>query len=380
MGNRDEGARAAAGAIAVAALALAGIAFALTPLAQRLDHAFVDQAWRTLRDFDVRSAPDDIVIVGIDEATLRSIPEPPGMWHAALGAALARLAAQQPRAIGLAYPLPERSFESVKPGVDRALFDGLATAVESGPLVAALGIDARTREARAIHTPYLALLGESRLGLDLVARDADGAARRYALLVPTEDGGFPTLVARLCRALERACDEGLIHYALGKPYTYVPLQNLLAMDDPLLLRRLFRDRIVLLGETRAYHDRIEVPVNLAAWESGARTSPAVVVHAQTLRTALAQAAPQPLPRPVPVVLVSLAALLFLMRDWRLAAVTALLAAGAGIAAAALALHAGTQVPIAAFLASLALAPAARAFAARRRQPPPRAAPNIRHIP
>jgi hypothetical protein len=267
MEAHDDGGRSALRAIAVAAIALAGFAFALLPPAERIDAFLLDAEWRILRRFDPRPAPDDIVIVGVDEASVKAIPEPPGLWHAALGRVLAaRLGAAARDGAGV--PLPERSMDGVKPGLDRALFEGLAAAVESGPFVAVLSIDARTRGARNIHLPYLALLGESRLGIDLTARDGDGVARRFSLLVPTEDGGFPTIEGRLCRAMKRACNDGLIHYALGRPYTYVPMKNVLAMTDASLLKRLFHDRIVLIGEAQAFSDRVEVPINLAAWERG----------------------------------------------------------------------------------------------------------------
>jgi CHASE2 domain-containing sensor protein len=367
MEAHDDGGRGAMSAITVAALALAGILFTLLPLTERLDAALLDEQWRILRRFDARPAPDDIVIVGIDEATVRSIAEPPGIWHATLGRALAKLAAARPRAIGLDFPLPERSYDNVKPGLDRALFEGLAAAVESAPFVAVLSIDPRTRAAKTIHLPYLALLGESGLGINLAARDVDGVVRRFSLVVPTEDGGFPTLEGRLCRAMKRECSDGFIHFSLGAPYSYVPLKNLLAMTDTVLLERLFRDRIVLIGETQAFADRIEVPFNLAAWETDARHTPGIVVHAQTLRTALANAAPRQAPRPVVVILLSLAALVFLVRDPRLAAVTALLVAvGTGVAAL-LALRGGVFVPVAAVLATLALAVVARSVMAWRQK-------------
>src|SRR5690348_10425600 len=165
-------------ALAVAALALAGLGFSLTPAAGRLDNFLLDLDWRILRRIDRVPATDELAIVGIDEATLKAIPEPPALWHAALGAALTRIAAARPRAVLLDFPLPERSFDGLRPGLDRALFDGLATAVEAAPFVAPLVIDPRTRGAREIHKPYLALLGESRLGLSLIARDDDGIARR----------------------------------------------------------------------------------------------------------------------------------------------------------------------------------------------------------
>ena len=364
MEAHDDGGRSALRAIAVAALALAGLLFAFTPLAERADAVLLDLQWRTLVRFDARPAPDEIVIVGIDEATVRAIPEPPGLWHAALGRALARIASAKPRAIGLEFALPERSYDGVKPGLDRALFDGLAAAVESGPFVAVLSIDARTRAAKTIHLPFLALLGESRLGINLAARDADGVTRRFSLVVPTEDGGFPTLEGRLCRAMKRSCTDGLIHYALGRPFSFVPLQNLLTMDEG-LARNLFRDRIVLVGEAQAFAGRIEVPVNFAAWEEGGSSSPSVVVHAQTLRTALAGAAPQQTRLPIVVVLLSLAALVYLVRDARMAAMWALLAGLATLVLSVLALRNGTFVPIAPILLTLLLAVAARAWVSRR---------------
>ena len=367
MPNREDGGRSATRALAVAGLALVGLAFALSPLAERIDNVLLDAEWRILRRIDSRPAPDDIVIVGIDEASVKAIPEPPGLWHAALGRALARVASARPRAIALDYPLPERSYDGIKPGLDRALFDGLASAAQSAPFVAALNIDPRTRGARLIHKPYLALLGEARLGLSLVARDADGVARRYSLVVPTEDGGFPTIEGRVCRALKADCGEGLVHFSLGKTYTYVPLKNLLDMTDEALARRLFRDRIVLIGEAQAFSGRIDVPVNLAGWESDAASTPSIVLRAQTLRTALANAAPREASRPLAVLLVSLAALVVLVREWRMTALTALVAAAIAMVAGVVALRAGAFMPLGAAFFTLLLAVAARSAVALRRR-------------
>jgi CHASE2 domain-containing sensor protein len=379
MNEPDGDGRAAMRAFAVAAIALAGFAFSVTPLARLADDALLDRQWRVLRQFDPRPAADDIVIVGIDPATVSAIAEPPGLWHESLGKALARIAASGPRAIALDFPLPDRSYETVKPGLDRALFAGLAAAIRNGPFVATLNIDARTRSAKRIHTPFLALLGEERLGLGLTALDGDGVTRRFSLLVPTEDGGFPTLTGRMCRALKKDCNDGLIHYALGPPLRYVPLKNVLAMPDPALMDKLFRDRIVLIGETQPYGDRIAVPINLASWEAARGDSPGVVVHAQTLRTALLNAAPQEASRPLVVLLLSAAALLFLMRDWRLAAAALVAAAAGSFAAALVALRGGVFLPVAPVFFTLFLAWAALAAGAwrsRRKRTPP--ATNIQH--
>ena len=349
---------------AVFVVASIGLALALSPWAERADALLLDLEWAVLRKFDAKPAPDDIIIVGVDDQTAGTISEPPPLWHESLGMALVRIASAKPRAIGLDLPLPERSLDDVRRGLDRALLVGLAAARENGPFVAALSIDSRTRAARNVHAPFLALLQEERLGIALLARDADGVTRRFSLTLPTEDGAFPTLSGRLCGALSRACDDGLIHYALGAPYRYVPLQQLLRLSDVQALERLFRDRIVLIGTAQRFTGRVDVPVNLAAWETARGDTPSIVVHAQSLRTALLRAAPREAPKPLLAILVLLAAPLALMRDWRLAAVSALLGAIAFFVGATLALRAGLHVPVAGALAALGFALAAvgwRAF-------------------
>jgi CHASE2 domain-containing sensor protein len=352
-------------AFALAAIALAGFLFSLTPLAERLDNAILDAQWRLLRKLETRPAPDDVILVGVDEASLAALPEPPPLWHEALGRALSRVAGAQPRAIAFDLPLPERSFDAVRKGLDQALFTGLVDAARAAPLVAVLGIDPATRGARPIHTPFLAVLEEKRLGLGLAATDDDGVARRFTLLVPTEDGGFPTLTGRLCRELRRECSEGLIDWGLGEPILAVPLKNVLAMGDEALFARLFRDKIVLFGQTQRFVDRVSVPWNLAAWEAGGADSPGVLVHAQILRTALARA-PAEASRPMALVLVTLSALLWVGRRPGLLLVTLSLTLLAAFAASTGLLRAGYQVPLGAVSFTLLLAWIARAVVEWRR--------------
>src|SRR5688500_2652104 len=195
------GGRGASQGLAMVAVALAGLLFWLTPLAETAEARLLDLQWSVLRAFDPRPAPDDIVIVGIDEVTVARIREPVGLWHESLGKALVRIASARPRAIGLDITLPDRSQDHVRAGLDRALLVGLAAARDNGPLVAALSIDARTRGARPIHPPFLAVLREEGLGVGLLARDVDGVTRRFSILIPTEEGGFPTFAGRMCRAL-----------------------------------------------------------------------------------------------------------------------------------------------------------------------------------
>src|SRR5262249_48773629 len=152
-----------------------------------------------------------------------------------------RIASARPRAIALDVALPDRSLDTLHPGLDRALLVGLAAARRNGPVVAALSIDARTRGARPIYAPYLAVLGEDRLGIDLMPRDIDGVTRRFSLAIPTEDGGFPTFAGRVCTRVSHRCSDGLMDFSLGAPLRYVPFHEVLKMRDAERARELFAD-------------------------------------------------------------------------------------------------------------------------------------------
>ena len=303
-------------AFAIAAIAVAGLLLSVTPLDERLDGALLDIEWSLLRKFAPKPASDDTIVVGIDDATVREIDAPPGLWHEPIGRALERIASARPQAIALDLALPERSYESFRAGLDAALARGLVAARANGPIVASVSIDARTRAARPIAPRLLAALGDQGLGIGLLGRDEDGLTRRFSLAVPTEDGAFPTIAGRLCRVLARRCSDGLIDYALGEPFRYVPLREVLASRDADYIGKLFRGRVVFIGDVRP-GERVAVPVNLAGWESGGRLSPSSVVHAQSLRTATA-GAPSEAPKPLQFLLVAGFALLVLVREWRLA--------------------------------------------------------------
>jgi CHASE2 domain-containing sensor protein len=370
MARMEEAARdgrTGAGAFAVLALALAGFAFSLGHWCDRLDLALLDREWALLRAIAPREAPEDIVIVGVDEASLRAVPQPPGAWNQPLGEVLVRIASGKPRAIGLGLALPDRSLDVLGPGLDRALLVGLAAARANGPFVVALPIDASTHAARPIYDPYYVVLGKERLGIDLWPRDDDGVTRRFSLAVPTQDGAFATFDGCLCRMLSGRCREGLIDFSLGAAYRYIPFHEVLAMRDAERVRALFRGRIALIGEAGAHSNRIAAPINLAAWEPAAPDSPAIVLHAQALRTAMLGTAPSEAPRPAAVLLLALAALLVLVRDVRLAIAGAVLGAAALFVLATASLHGGIYLPIGAALATLAAALAA-GIVLRRRSP------------
>jgi CHASE2 domain-containing sensor protein len=170
-----------------------------------------------------------------------------------------------------------------------------------------------------------------------------------------------------------------VNYALGAPLTYVSLKTVLETEDRAALERLFRGRIVLIGETQPYSDRVSVPLNLAGWEPAARDSPAIVVHAQALRTALAGAAPAEASRPLTMLMITLAALVALVSNWRHALAWAVLATAGLLAIEVLALRGAVYIAPSAVLFAAWTAVVFRcvsAWRARRQVHPP--ASNFPH--
>src|SRR5215204_4911682 len=65
-------------------------------LLSRLDNTALDATQRLVRSLSPRSAIENVVIVGIDEGTERSFPEPFALWHRHLGAVLTAIARGRP--------------------------------------------------------------------------------------------------------------------------------------------------------------------------------------------------------------------------------------------------------------------------------------------
>lgn len=84
----------------------------------RAGRAAYDLQMRFLRDGFPRPLADDVVLVGIDDATEQAFPEPIALWHHHFAKLYRGLAAAQPRAVGIDIGLPERSFEGLVKGID----------------------------------------------------------------------------------------------------------------------------------------------------------------------------------------------------------------------------------------------------------------------
>jgi len=336
-----------------------GVALGYVPGVRALDLALLDAKFAVLSRVAPMSSHDDIAIVGIDEATLAAMPEPLALSHRSLGRALAALAQAGPRVVGLDVVLPDRSFDEFAPGADQALIVGLLTLRRSTPVV--LGITTHADGSmRPIHAPLVAAAGA--MGFAELPQDEDGRVRRYDDRLGVGGEPVPTLVGEMARTLGVSAERGIIQYALGPRFDYVPLQQVLQWSDAGRsdeLARRFGGRPVLLGATLPYEDRLRQPVALARWQD-TRDVPGVLVHAQALRTALAHATVTTVPWTLELVVLVLAAALWIVPGWgwRLAALAVLCvgAFGGGVAL----LRAGIEWPLGPLLRVALVAAALRA--------------------
>src|SRR6188474_1694619 len=107
--------------VALVLILLSVAGFYLTPLREQLDLIYLDSTQKVARKTIVRPSSENVVIVGIDEETERRFDEPFALWHRHLGDALAAIARGNPKLVVLDIILPERSYDTIVPGLDAAL-------------------------------------------------------------------------------------------------------------------------------------------------------------------------------------------------------------------------------------------------------------------
>jgi class 3 adenylate cyclase len=343
------------------AIAAAGIALQLAAPVRSLELRLLDAQFAALRALGPKPVLTDVVIVGIDEATLAAFPEPIALWHHRLAGILDALAAARPRAVGVDVELPERSYDFVQPGLDAALLQALHGLRSVAPLVLARGVDEAGR-VKPVYLPFLAVAGADGAGLATWPIDPDSTVRRFDERQGEGGAAVPTLSGVLARRLKAPTAPGLIDFALGPPFRYTPAHDVAAWataGDTAKLRAALGDRVVVVGSVLPYKDRHTIPVALAAWEDST-TAPGVLIHAQALRALLGPGLIAPVPAAIALVVVVLAAALWFAFA-RLAAGAAALAlfAAAALAGSTWLLGRGFQLPVAGALVVAALAAAAR---------------------
>lgn len=243
------------------------------------------RAWRAGQ---VERADPDVRIVGIDQATLDRAGVPIALIHGVLGQALDSISRAGARAIAIDLVLPERSFDQLVPGADAALIRALSRARHRAPLVFVLEPDVSGR-LRAPFAPFVAAVGEHGLVTAQLPVDRDGVVRRFdpRLSAP----GLRTLAGEISYRLGReasAAQPGWIDYTRGAAFSYLPLIDAAEAGPGVeaSMREHFEGRVVVIGSVLPYVDRVAQPVSLLAWEYPDTAPPAVVIHAQLLRSIL----------------------------------------------------------------------------------------------
>jgi class 3 adenylate cyclase len=321
-----------------------------TPWLRRLDLTLLDTQFKLLRTYALRPATNDVVVVGFDEDTTGVLREPITLWHPHLGRFLQAAAGGGAAAIGLDVVLPDRSYEQIVPGYDTKLLTGILIARRTTPIVLALTVD-RAGATRPIYPAFVTAAGNDATGYALLPVDVDGVVRRFHERIEVGDGAVSTLVGQMARKLGRpVVTGGLIDFAAGAAFDFIPLQTVLAWHDAgdaNSLGRAFGGKAVLLGSVLKFEDRLAAPVNLVAWDADAKDAPGVLLQAQVLRNLLNDGLIQPVAAWIPLVLALVAALLWLWAPRPAAAIAVLAIVWAlCVAASTLALARGIELPVA----------------------------------
>lgn len=348
--------------LSVGIILLASIAAGFSWL-DRADHVLLDTQFRLLRQLAPVEMKNDVVVVGMDEATFKQLREPFALWHPHLGKFLQAMALAKPAVLGLDVILPDRSFQFINPSYDQALLRGLlALKASQVPIVLGQSLD-DNGQPRQIFAPYRAVAGEAALASVMVCMDSDGVVRWAGSRACERVEDVATLSGAMAEHLGvKATQYGLIDYSIGKEMGYVPFTQVLEWLENADLKKLhdtFGNRPVLLGVTVQFDDRLRMPVPLAAWEPGNKNVPGVLVHAQNLRTLIAHGLIQEASRGTVLLVCSLAALCWFGRTTRLKLMLVACLIVVTYVMATWLLSSGYFLPVASVVITAALAVAAR---------------------
>lgn len=345
----------------VVVVSLLGALWTWTDPAQRLDLHALDLNFAVAALVRAPSPADEIVVVALDEATLRDWPEPLALMHKHLGALLEILAAHGARAVALDIVLPERSYDGIAPGYDLALIRGILAMRAVGPLVLARTVDDGGEE-RLIFAPFVSAAGPGGSGFALLPLDRDGTVRRFDERLGPGGKEMPTLVGELARRLGLEARPGLIDFT--RPVAIAPISMRTALgwaqaEDFGALRSAFGNKIVFVGALLPFTDQHRVPIALTD-QIAAVATPGTYVHAQALRTLLGEDTIIELPALAAVLAAALCAVVWrLSLSGRAAAVSVIASFGLLALVGQGSLLAGYFVPVGSPLAALVVCAAMR---------------------
>lgn len=326
------------------------------------DRGFYDAQIGWLRSHSPTPLPQDVIVIGIDEAAFVAIPEPTALWHTHLGTLFAGLSAAEPAVVGLALPLPVRSYDFLVKDIDATLLSGIYRLKVTAPLVVGQppGIGGRLRP---LAPELLAAIGEKDLASLAICEDTDGVVRRInQRRCQSEDKRDPLALAMAKRLGRQGSPQGMIDYSVGGGIEYTPFLTVLGWilrgeDEP--LRKLVKGRAVVVASLLPTEARHRLPVQLAGWDPGSRTEPGAVVHIQALRSLLARGLIARAPEGLSLALAALGALFWFGRGGWLKGLALLLALGTLLGFSTYALWQGDYLRVANIVMVMLLAYGAR---------------------
>ncbi len=295
---------------------LVAVAISFSQMSDSLSRAILDSQFTFLREHYPHPLSQDVVIVGIDEATYKSFKEPYALWHPHLGKFLQAMSRAKPSVLGLDVVLPERSYDFLVPGYDQSLTNGLLALKAQSPIVLGQNLD-DSGNFRPVFAPFVKASGTDSLASVVICADMDGVARRADPNLCTVNAQGATLAEKMAGLLGKPqTQRGLIDFSVGNDFSYVSLHKVMEwieQGDDEQLRRTFGGKPVLLGMTMQRGSRVSLPVKLAALEPENHHVSAVVWQAQVLRSMLANGLIKESSRQLVVMLTLFAALLWFTR-------------------------------------------------------------------
>lgn len=254
-----------------------------------LNRKVLDDQFALLHRYDAHPLQNDVVIVGIDDASYKAFREPFALWHPHLGKFLQAMAVAKPAVLGLDIVLPARSYDFLIPHYDQSLLQGLQQAQAQVPLVLARTVEV-SGVFRNVYEPFVAASGGNTLGSVLVCPDGDGFVRRFDPNMCTVNAQGTMFVDKMAAHLDNVrLGPGMVNFAAGEKFEYVPFDKVLewrAQSNTEQLVRTFGGKPVMLGVVSSLAERVNSPVPLAAWDPFRNRVPGVLMQAQMLRSML----------------------------------------------------------------------------------------------
>lgn len=291
----------------------------------------------------------DVVVIGIDEAAYETIVEPTALWHAHFGVLFAGLAAAQPAVVGLAMPLPVRSYDFLVKDIDAPLLAGIYLLRSAAPLVVGQprGIGGKLRPM----SPELrTAIGDSAVASLAICEDTDGTVRRINQLRCRSDEKQEPLALAMAKHMGREGSlTGMIDYSVGGAIEYTPVTTVLGWirrGEEAPLRALVKGRAVIVASLLPTETRHRLPVPLAAWEPDSRTEPGAVVHIQALRSLLGGGLIERVPANISLMLAGIGTLLWFGRSGWLKTLVLIGVIGGFVAGSTFALWQGSYLRVA----------------------------------